>query len=220
MLEQDPKNFPMLKNLKIHFLNQPGSLFIRLAKRGDAPGLLSIYRPYVLHTSFTPESEVPSLSTFREKIKEVNTVYPYLICLVNDQIAGYAYAHQYRQASGHQWSVETTIYCSPEFQGKGIAGVLYRTLFDILKLQGFINVFAGIILPNDKSVIFHKRFNFTQVGIFEKGILKAGIWHDVLWMQSALKDHTENPPLPLTLPEIVNTVSFRNIMNKKNDPVN
>ncbi len=203
-------------NFDIFLLTMPDNLFIRLAKRGDAPGLLSIYKPYVLHTSFTPESEVPSLRTFREKIREVTTAYPYLICLFNNQIAGYAYAHQYRQASGHQWSVETTIYCSPEFQGKGIAGALYRTLLEILKLQGFINVFAGIILPNDKSVTFHKRFNFTQVGVFGKGILKAGIWHNVLWMQSALKDHTENPPLPLTLPEIVNTVSFKNIMDKIN----
>lgn len=195
-------------------------LLIRFAKISDASSLLSIYEPYVRQTSFTPESKVPFVQTFREKIKEADSIYPFLVGSFNGQIVGYAYAHQYRQASGHQWSVETTIYCSPEFQGKGIAGALYRTLLEILKIQGFINVFAGIILPNDKSVTFHKRFNFTQVGVFEKGILKAGIWHDVLWMQSALKDHTKNPPLPLTLPEIVNTVSFKNIMNKIHNRAN
>lgn len=192
-------------------------LQIRLAKITDATALLDIHTPYVLHTSFTPESQTSSLKSFQDSISQTITCCPYLVYILNEKIVGYAYAHKYRQASGHQWSVETSVYCARDMQGKGIASNLYKVLFEILKLQHFINVFAGIILPNDSSVAFHQKFNFTKVGIFEKGIYKSGVWHDVQWMQLALCTHAENPPLPLPLPEIIHTEAFREIMAKVNN---
>lgn len=193
------------------------NLSIRLVSISDAAELLKIYAPYVLQTSFTPESQIPSLKSFQDKINQTIPVYPYLVCIMNEKIVGYACAHKYRQASGHQWSVETSVYCAQDMQGKGIASKLYKTFFEILKLQNFINVFAGIILPNDRSVAFHQKFNFTKVGIFEKGIYKSGVWHDVLWMQLALCPHPKNPSLPVPLPEIIHTESFKKIMAQAND---
>lgn len=190
---------------------------IRLAQVNDTPALLDIYTPYVLHTSFTPESQAPSFNDFQDKISQITLFYPYLVYILDEKIVGYAYAHKYRQASGHQWSVETSVYCKQEFQGKGIAGKLYKSLIGILKLQNIINIFAGIILPNDNSIAFHQKFNFTKVGIFEKGIYKSGVWHDVQWMQLALSLHTENPPLPVPLPEIIQTEAFKKITAQVND---
>lgn len=193
------------------------NLSIRLAKINDATALLDIYGLYVLHTSFTPESEVPSLNVFKDKISQIAGFYPYLVYTADEKVIGYAYAHQYRQASGHQWSVETSVYCAQDMQGRGIAGKLYRAMLAILKLQNFINVFAGIILPNDSSMAFHQKFHFAKAGILEKGIYKSGVWHDVQWMQLALSTHTENPSLPVPLPEIIHTEAFRRIMAQTNN---
>lgn len=56
-----------------------------------------------------------------------------------------------RLSAGHQWSVETSIYVESEHDGKVDAKAIYQALFNILKLQGIVNVFAGLVLPNTKS---------------------------------------------------------------------
>lgn len=189
---------------------------IRFATYIDAAELLRIYTPYVLKTSFTPEFKVPPLLEFEERIKQTIEFYPYLICTDNKKIVGFAHAGQYRHASGHQWSAETSVYVTQEVQGKGIAGMLYHALLTIMKLQNFVNVFAGIILPNERSIAFHQKFHFTKVGIFRNGINKSGIWHDVQWMQLALNDHVENPPLPKSIQSIMNTIPLKEIIDHVN----
>lgn len=169
---------------------------IRPVRIDDASRLLAIYSPYVLHSSFTPVFEVPTAVAFASQIREIMTSYPFLVCLQGNEIKGYAYAHQYRNASGHRWSAETSIYMAEEGQGKGFAKKLYTALLNLLALQGFINVFAGIVLPNERSIAFHKELQFTVAGKFDKGVYKAGDWHDVQWMQLCLKDHVKWPPVP------------------------
>lgn len=189
---------------------------IRPVKQSDATELLHLYTPYILHTALTPESKVPFVAEFEARIRQIAGFYPYLICIYNKKIAGFAHAGQYRHASGHQWSVETSIYLAQDVQGKGIAHRLYDTLLPILKLQDFVNVFAGIILPNERSISFHRKFNFSEAGIFKNGIYKSGEWHDVQWMQLALKDHVADPPLPKSIQSVMKANSFREIMDHAN----
>ena len=189
---------------------------IRFVKQSDTTELLQLYTPYILHTALTPESKVPFIAEFEARIRQIICFYPYLVCIYNKKIAGFAHAGQYRHASGHQWSVETSIYLAQGVQGKGIAHRLYNSLLPILKLQDFINVYAGIILPNERSIAFHQKFNFTEVGIFKNGINKSGKWHDVQWMQLALKDHVTDPPLPKSIQSIMKTNSLGKIMDHAN----
>ncbi len=46
------------------------------------------------------------------------------------------------------------------FMKAGMAQALYNALFEILKIQGFRNVYAVINLPNEKSVAFHEKMGF------------------------------------------------------------
>ncbi|MBL0070186.1 MAG: GNAT family N-acetyltransferase [Chitinophagaceae bacterium] len=54
--------------------------------------------------------------------------------------------------------------------------LLYSTLFEILKRQGFRNVYAVINLPNEKSVAFHERLSFTYFATHEQVGYKLGKW--------------------------------------------
>jgi phosphinothricin acetyltransferase len=45
---------------------------------------------------------------------------------------------------------------------------------------------AGITLPNDASVKIHRRFGFTDVGVFTECGRKFDRYWDVVWMQRPL----------------------------------
>ena len=54
------------------------SIKIRIAQEADAPALLDIYRPYILHTAITFEYEVPTAEEFTRRIRHTLKRYPYL----------------------------------------------------------------------------------------------------------------------------------------------
>jgi len=166
----------------------PDIYSIRLAKESDAPGTLSVYRPFVLLTAITFEYEVPSEEEFRKRISSTQDEFPWLVCLKNDEVIGYAYAHKHRFRNAYDWSPESTIYLSEETHRKGIGKALYSALFQILKLQGYYNVFAGVGLPNVKSISFHRAMGFEDIGIFKKIGYKNGKWHDTNWFQLTLAE--------------------------------
>ena len=51
---------------------------VRLVTPQDAEELLEIYRYYVEHTAITFEYETPSITEFRQRIKQTLKCYPYL----------------------------------------------------------------------------------------------------------------------------------------------
>lgn len=190
---------------------------IRLITEEDASEVLEIYKPYVLNTIITFEYEVPTLAEYLQRIRTNTEEYPWLVCECNNKIVGYAYASKHRYRTAYQWSPESTIYLSPEVHGKGIARILYETLFALLRLQGYFNVYAGVALPNDKSVGFHRSVGFEEIGIFKKVGYKLGNWHDTHWFQLHLTEHVLNPATPKKIAEVENDAAFREVISKANE---
>lgn len=172
-------------------------LSLRLATPADAAGILQIYAPYIQNTSFTFETEVPAEITFADRISSYLVNWPWLVMEENGIIAGYAYASRYRERVAYQWSVECSVYVHDDFQQKGIAGQLYKTLFNILKKQGFRNVYAVINLPNEKSVAFHEKVGFTYFATYEQVGYKLGQWKNVGWWRLILNDFGDEPAAPV-----------------------
>ena len=193
--------------------------YIRLITENDADEILEIYKPYVLHTIITFEYDAPSQEEFSLRIKTTIAQYPWLVCLYGNKIIGYSYAGIHRYRSAYQWSCESTVYLLPEFQRKGIARILYETLFSILRIQGYFNVYAGVSLPNEKSVGFHQSLGFTKIGIYEKIGYKFGEWHNVEWLQFQLREHQNNPPSPKTIQSISNSEKLNQILISSNEAV-
>lgn len=192
---------------------------IRIAKITDSKGIAAIYEPYVLHTAITFEYEVPTAAEFSERIQTITNEYPWLVCLQNNQIVGYAYAHKHRNRTAYNWSTESTIYIAEGAHRKGIARILYDTLFAILKLQGYVNVYAGVLVPNEKSEGLHAAMGFKEIGNFTKIGYKLGKWHDVKWFELHLIEHPDTPTPLKTLQEIEDT-ELQTILDKANERIN
>lgn len=176
---------------------------IRLIEPRDAAAVLAIYAPYVAHTNISFEYEVPSLADFEQRIATVTNDYPWLVCEQEDgNICGYAYAGLHRSRTAYMWSVEAAIYMAEDFRGKGIGKRLYLKLFELLKLQGYATVFAGMTLPNDKSEALHRSCGFEEIGVFRNIGYKNNQWHDVKWMQLSLAKYENDMELPKPLTEV------------------
>ena len=177
-------------------------MFLRLAEKKDAEGILAIYSTYITETSFTFEAEVPSLNGFAERIKTYLDNWPWLVCEMDGKIAGYAYGSKYRERAGYQWCVECSVYIHDDLMRRGIAKALYTALFEILKIQGYRNVYAVINLPNDRSVQLHESCGFKWFANYEKVGYKLGQWKTVGWWQLIINDYSHEPAPPLKFSEL------------------
>ena len=165
---------------------------IRDARPEDAAALLEIYRPFVMDTSVSFELTPPTVEEFEARIATAQSQWAWLVAERDGQVAGYAYGSAFRTRAAYKWTVETSAYVHEAHRGHGIAGALYRRLFDVLIDKGYCNAYAGIALPNDASIAFHKSLGFTHVGTFHRAGWKFGRWHDVSWWEARLQDR---PPL-------------------------
>jgi phosphinothricin acetyltransferase len=170
---------------------------IRLATPADAKGILDIYAPYITDTYHTFEMEVPSIKEFEERIAGYLEHWPWLVCEMDNVIAGYAYGARYRERVAYQWCVESSIYIHDDYQRRGIATALYKSLFEILKRQGYTNVYAVINLPNDKSVALHEKLGFEYFATYRNVGYKLGQWKNVGWWQLIINDYTFEPQPPV-----------------------
>ena len=185
---------------------------IRLATEADAEGMLAIYTPVVLETAISFEMEPPSVEEFQSRIRTTLTRTPWLVCEIDGRIAGYAYAGALRSRAAYQWSVEVTVYVHADNRRHGVGSVVYTSLFDCLRLQGFWNSYAAITLPNPGSVGLHERMGFFRIGTYYNVGYKFGTWHDVGWWQSELGPLPENPAPPRILPDLRDTDEFQEII--------
>lgn len=170
---------------------------IRLATAADAKDILAIYAPYIRQTSITFETEVPDLDSFSARILHYLDEWPWLVCLINNRIAGYAYASRYQERVAYQWSVECSVYVHDDFLRAGVARALYSSLFAILKKQGFRNVYAVINLPNDRSVALHESLGFVHFATYEQVGYKLGKWKNVGWWRLVLNEFGDDPAPPV-----------------------
>ncbi|HML46938.1 MAG TPA: N-acetyltransferase family protein [Clostridia bacterium] len=169
---------------------------IRPATLEDAKQILSIYAPFIENTCITFEYETPSQSDFEARMRGILPVYPYLVCLHDGRIVGYAYASRPKERAAYQWNAELSVYIAPEYHRMGVGAAFYQALTEILILQNIQKLYAVITVPNEKSERFHARMGFRRLCVHEKDGYKFGAWHDVLWMERNIGDHP-NPPQPL-----------------------
>lgn len=162
----------------------------------DAEELLKIYEYYVLSTAITFEYDVPSTDEFRRRIEHTLERYPYIAAVEDGKIVGYAYAGAFVGRKAYDWSAELTVYVDHHIRKKGIGGLLYRDLENILQKMGIINLYACIGYPQTddeyltkNSEEFHAHLGFKTVGTFTKCGYKFGRWYDMIWMEKVIGVH-------------------------------
>lgn len=175
---------------------------LRFATLHDAPAVAAIYGPHVAHEATSFEQVPPDGAEMANRITHLLETYPWLVAEDAGQVIGYSYASPHRSRAGYRWCVEVSVYVDPSRHRGRVGRALYTALFEVLALQGFVNAYAGITLPNPASVGFHEAMGFRLVGTYRRIGYKLGRWHDVAWYDRALTPHPDHPPEPRPLPEL------------------
>ena len=181
--------------------------FIRLATTEDTSAIHSIYTPYCL-TPISFEAEPPGESAMRQRIEKTLATAPWLVCELDGDILGYAYASPHGERAAYRWSVNTSVYIQPRRTRSGIGRALYVVLFELLRLQGYVNAYAGITLPNAASTGLHESLGFRLVGMYPQVGFKYGVWHDVVWYGLQLQSPPSLPESPKPLASIVGSAEI------------
>jgi len=170
--------------------------FLRMANQQDASAIRAIYAPFCESTTISFEARAPSLEEMEARIRKIIEQFPWLVCVGDGELLGYAYACPHRERAAYRWSVDVAVYVDARRLRLGVGRALYTALFGILRRQGFAKAYAGITLPNAASVGLHEALGFSLVGVYRGVGYKLGAWRDVGWWQLALQDERPDPPEP------------------------
>ncbi len=164
-------------------------LSIRTAAEADRAPILEIYNHYVRETPITFDLEPFSVEARRPWFEQFKSDGPHRLLVAEDgaELLGYACSHRFRVKPAYDVSVEATVYLHPERLGRGTGTRLYQALFDLLADQDVHRAYAGITLPNERSIELHERFGFRRVGVFEEVGRKFGRYWDVQWFEKRLE---------------------------------
>lgn len=152
---------------------------LRPATAADAAAVAAIYNHYIATTTISFEEQPVSTEDMAGRIATVGAKLPWLVCEQDGVIMGYAYATPWRVRSAYRFSVESSVYVSPEHPRKGVGTELYRELIAQLRARGLHMVIGGIAQPNEASVALHESMGFKKVAHFAEVGMKFGRWIDV-----------------------------------------
>ena len=199
------------RNCQLHTTMSP---LIRVAATADAPRIAEIYAPAVLERATSFEVIAPSADEMLSRMNKILPNFPWLVCEYDGKVIGYSYASAHHERAAYRWSGDVAVYVSDEAHRRGVGTALYTALFEILILQGYRNVYAGITLPNPASEGMHSRAGFIPVGVYHHVGYKFGAWHDVAWFERVLLPTIKEPPEPSPFAEIRNSPEVANALAK------
>ena len=153
---------------------------IRSVTQQDASSIANIYNEYVLNSTITFETEPVTVEEMEKRIYLLSKDFPYFAYEDNNEILGSCYVHHWKEKAAYKYTLETTVYLSPNAKGKGIGTLLMTKLIDICKEQGYHNLIACITSGNEASFKLHTKLGFKKVSHFHEVGLKFNQWLDVI----------------------------------------
>ena len=175
------------------------NFLIRNATLEDAPRLVEIYSYYVEKTAISFEYETPTVEQFQARMARTSKHYPYLVAVLNGEIAGYAYAKSFIERAAYKFCAELTIYIDKNFRRQGIGGALYRQLEKNLREMGIKNLYVCVGYPEIEdeyltlnSVKFHDHSGFKICGKFTNCGYKFNRHYSMVFMEKILVNENES----------------------------
>ena len=170
---------------------------VRVARPDDGDAVASIYAPYVSETAISFEEQPPSGVEMTSRIAATLPTHPFLVFEESGRVLGYAYGAVHVARASYRWSANVSVYIANDAHRRGIGRALYDHLLSTLARQGFHALFAGITLPNAKSVGLHEAMGFIHLGTYREVGFKFGRWHDVGWWRLGIGDRLPDAdPIP------------------------
>jgi phosphinothricin acetyltransferase len=163
----------------------PDPVAIGPGNEHDLPGIVEILNYTAVNSHATFATRPTSVDERRDWFEQFSSTGPHrlLVARRGTAVRGYACSQRYRDHEAFRETVEVSIALAVDCRGQGVGSLLYRALFEGLADESVHVVLAGIAMPNDASVALHRKFGFTEVGVFREYAVKNGRYISSLWMQ-------------------------------------
>jgi phosphinothricin acetyltransferase len=149
--------------------------------------ICGIYNHYIKHTTISFEENPVSMKEMEARIRDIRSVYPWLVWEEAGDVIGYAYVDKWKERTAYGFSVEDSIYLKQSHEGQGLGTSLLTRLLEEVKKTNIHAVVAGITLPNERSIALHERMGFTKIAQFKEIGFKLNQWLDVGYWELLLK---------------------------------
>ena len=160
---------------------------VRAAADADASAICAIYDYHVAHGTASFDSEGPTAAQWAEKIADISARgWPFLVAERDGEIAGYAYANQFRPRAAYARTCENSIYVAEVAKGSGIGTILMERLIAAARDCGFEQMIAVIGGGEPASVTLHLKLGFVHAGRMRNVGFKFGRKLDTVYMQCDL----------------------------------
>jgi phosphinothricin acetyltransferase len=183
----------------------PESFLIRDANLADIQAILAIYRFEVENGVATFEDVAPSEEEMSARMSKIlDAGLPYIVAERDGQVLGYAYAGAFHTRSAYRYTLEDTIYISPDGQRQGIGRAMLGHLIARAEALGCRQMLAVIThRPASPSVALHTAMGFRIMGVAQAIGFKFGRWLDVAYMQRRIGAGDSQAPDRLVVGPIV-----------------
>ena len=157
------------------------NIFIRNIKDADIEAVNSLYNNYVRETPFTFDIEEKTLSQKKEwfKIFKKDSPFQCVVAYENDILIGFASSRPFRDKEAYESSIETSVYISEKYIGKGFGKLLMQDLLNKIDGYSINRAYAFITEPNNASERLHTLLGFKKIGVLNKVGKKFGKFWNV-----------------------------------------
>jgi L-amino acid N-acyltransferase YncA len=172
------------------------AMIVRASTAEDAQALAEIYGHHVLHGLASFEEVPPTAADMAERRAAIVALgLPHLVAEADGKVLGYAYAGAFRPRAAYRYTVEDSVYVSPDAIGKGVGRAVLTEVLKACEALGVRQVMAVIGDSNNAASIgLHAALGFEPAGICKSVGFKHGQWVDTVWMQKPL--NTGDATLP------------------------
>ncbi|MEM8793266.1 MAG: N-acetyltransferase family protein [Pseudomonadota bacterium] len=155
---------------------------VRPARSSDLSSLADIVN-HEIQTGTASWSETPRSQEYMARwiVDRTGAGYPVYIA-EEDRVLGVAGYGPFRKGEGYRFTVEHSIYVTPEARGRGIAKQLLHRLIEHAREDGLHRMVAAISGDQDRSIGLHKHMGFREVGRLPEIGFKFDRWLDLVFM--------------------------------------
>jgi len=149
----------------------------------DWEAVRSIYLAGIVTGQATFEAEAPSWTTWNNS----HLPAPRLVAVSEEMPRGWAALSPVSTRQVYAGVAEVSVYVAEQVRGRGVGGLLLKTLIKESEQNGIWTLQAGIFPENVASISLHYSCGFREVGRRERIARMKGIWRDTLLLERRSK---------------------------------
>lgn len=161
---------------------------IRPATLEDIPAILNIVNEAILGTTILYLEEPRTLDEQTEWFRlAIEKNMPVVVAEIDGTVAGFGTYWQFRDLPAYRGSIEHKIYVTNQVHGRGIGRLIMDSLLDRAKADGYQTLIAEIDSENTRSLAFHRKLGFVEMGRLNRVARKFDRWLDLVFLQLPLQ---------------------------------